>query len=211
MTAGHWEKPFAKLIKIYQGKTHPLEYKNIYQLLVMVVLSAQDSDAKINALAPDLFAAFPNMPALAKATQGDLLPYLSKVRGHLKKISWLLEIAQVVKTDAKIPKNMEALVALKGIGRKSANVIMREAGVQAQGIMVDLHVLRVMDRIGVSHAKIGDLMERELMDIFPAKMWKDLGMATSFLGRDICRPSNPDHESCIMNKVCEYCLNARIG
>ena len=201
-----WEKPFKKLIRQYGDRKHPLEYGNIYQLLVMVVLSAQDSDANINRIAPALFEAYANMEALAASNAEAVIPLVSKVRGHRKKVAWLLDIASQVKTDAGIPLDMEGLVKLKGIGRKSANVIMREAGAKPEGIMVDLHVLRVMDRIGVSHAQTGDKMEQDLMDAFPKKMWRDLGMATSYLGRETCRPTNPHHEDCVMNKVCRYCL-----
>src|SRR3954464_5687785 len=101
-----WAKAIQPLLKKYRSKPHPLEYKNIYQLLVMVVLSAQDSDRNINALAPELFKGFPNMEALAEGKEDTLLPYVKKVRGHRKKISWLLDIAREVKTDKNIPLDM---------------------------------------------------------------------------------------------------------
>ncbi len=206
MITSEWEKPFRKLIKKYGNRAHPLEYGNIYQLLVMVVLSAQDSDANINRVAPALFEQFPNMESLAASNADAVIPFVSKVRGHCKKVAWLLDIASTVKSDAGIPLDMDGLVKLKGIGRKSANVIMREAGAKPQGIMVDLHVLRVIARVGISSAETGDKMEQDLMDSFPKSMWKDLGMSVSYLGREICRPTNPHHDECVMNKVCCFCL-----
>ncbi len=200
-----WGEAFKPLIKKYKGKQHPLDYKNIYQLMVMVLLAAQDSDAHINKVTADFFKEFPDMKALSKASSADMLKYLSGVRNHATKISWLQEIAQEIKEDKNIPKTMKDLTALKGIGRKSANVIMREAGAKAEGIMVDLHVLRVVDRLGISHAKTGDKMEKDLMAAVPEKMWGEVGMAISFLGRETCRPTNPKHSECVMNKVCEYC------
>src|SRR3954462_14441784 len=98
-----WAKAIQPLIKKYKGKPHPLEYKNLYQLLVMVVLSAQDSDKNINKLAPDLFRAFPNMKALARADAEALYPFVRKVRNFANKTKWLLQIAQTVKDDIKIP------------------------------------------------------------------------------------------------------------
>src|SRR6476620_10112436 len=89
----NWPEAFKPLIEKYKDKKHPLDYKNLYQLLVMVVLSAQDSDANINKLAPALFESFPNMKALSKASSADLLPFVQKVRGHQKKIDWLQDIA----------------------------------------------------------------------------------------------------------------------
>jgi len=201
----NWTEAFKPLITKYKDKKHPLENKNMYQLLVMVVLSAQDSDANINKLAPALFAAFPDMKALSKASSADLLPYVSKVRGHLKKIEWLQDIAQEVQDDKNIPMNMKDLTALKGIGRKSANVIMREAGVQTEGIMCDLHVVRVAPRLEITQSDKPDKIEKDLMNALPQKMWTEVGMALSFLGREICRPSNPKHSECVMSKVCGYC------
>jgi endonuclease-3 len=200
-----WAEALKPLTKKYKGSQHPLDYKNIYQLLVMVVLSAQDSDANINKIAPELFKAFPDMKALAKASSADLIKYLAKVRFHGNKIEWLQEIASEIKEDKNIPKTMKELTALKGIGRKSANVIMRESGAKAEGIVVDLHVLRVVDRLGISHAKTGDKMEKDLMAVVPQNMWGEVGMAISFLGRETCRPTNPKHSECVMSKVCEYC------
>ncbi|HEX9979872.1 MAG TPA: endonuclease III [Flavobacterium sp.] len=201
----NWAEAFKPLIAKYKDKQHPLDYKNIYQLLVMVVLSAQDSDANINKLAPALFQAFPDMKSLAKASTEDLLPYVEKIRFHGNKIGWLQDIAATIQDDKNIPLNMKELTALKGVGRKSANVIMREAGVQTEGVMCDLHVVRVAPRLGIARGKDANKIEKELMEALPQKMWTEAGMALSHLGREICRPSNPKHSECVMNQVCEYC------
>jgi endonuclease III len=199
-----WGEAMKPLIKKYKGRKHPLDYNNIYELIVMVVLSAQDSDRHINSLAPELFKAFPNMKALAKATPEVLYQYVGKVRGFAKKVKWLLSIAQEVKTDKNIPLTMEGLVALSGIGRKSANVIMREAGVKAEGIMVDLHVVRVAQRLGIATSADPKKIEQQMMEVLPEKEWGEAGMAISFLGRETCRPSHPQHEECVMTGVCKY-------
>jgi endonuclease-3 len=200
-----WGKALKPLIAQYKNKKHPLDYQNLYQLMVMVVLSAQDSDAHINKLAPALFEKYPNLKALAKAEKDDLEPFVGKVRSFDKKADWLIGIATELKEDKNIPTNMKDLTALKGIGRKSANVIMREAEVKAEGIMVDLHVLRVVPRLGISQAQTGDKMEKDLMAVIPQELWGEAGMAISFLGRETCRPTNPKHNECVLNKDCEYC------
>jgi len=200
-----WAVVLKPLIAKYKDEKHPLDYHNIYQLMVMVVLSAQDSDAHINKLSPALFEKFPNLKALSNAEKNDLEPLIGKVRGFDKKADWLIGIAKELKEDKNIPVDMKDLIALKGIGRKSANVIMREAEVKAEGIMVDLHVLRVVPRLGISQAKTGDKMEKDLMAILPQEMWSEIGMSISFLGRETCRPTNPKHSQCILNKDCEYC------
>ncbi|RZJ62814.1 MAG: endonuclease III [Flavobacterium sp.] len=199
-----WAKVLRPLIEKYRGKEHPLQYKNIYQLLVMVVLAAQDSDANINKVTIDFFAKFPDMKALSKANTAELTEALAKVRFHANKIAWLQDIASEVKEDKNIPTTMKELVALKGVGRKSANVIMREAGVDAEGILVDLHVLRVAPRLGISNGKVADKVEKDLMAALPKDMWGEVGMAISFLGRETCRPSHPQHEECVMSSVCKY-------
>jgi endonuclease-3 len=209
VTKVDWNKAFQPLIKKYRGKKHPLEYKNIYQLLVMVVLSAQTTDNVINIIAPKLFEAFPNMESLSRADTEALYQYISKVRGFRKKAEWLIKIAKEIKKDKNIPLTMEALVKLPGIGRKSANVIMREAGVKTEGVIVDLHVLRVADRLGIAKGDDAKIVEKEIMENVNEKYWGDVGMAISFLGREICRPTEPKHQECVMNKVCAYYLKLK--
>ena len=201
-----WPKVLRPLIAKYKGKEHPLHYKNIYQLLVMVVLAAQDSDANINKVTVEFFEKFPDMKALSKANTAELHQYLDKVRFNGNKIAWLQEIAETVKEDRNIPKTMKELVALKGVGRKSANVIMREDGAEAEGILVDLHVLRVAPRLGITTEGDATKIEKQLMQKLPKNMWGEIGMALSFLGRETCRPTNPKHNDCILSDICEYCL-----
>lgn len=201
-----WAEVFKPLIAKYKNKKHPLDYQNLYQLMVMVVLSAQDSDANINKVVPPLFEAFPTMKSLSESSIEELIPYITKVRNFNTKANWLIEIAQTIKTDDKIPITMAELVALKGIGRKSANVIMREAEVPAEGIVCDLHVIRVAPRIGlVKESKDGNKIEKQLMEILPKEIWGEIGMAISFLGRETCRPTNPKHNECVVSEHCEYC------
>lgn len=199
-----WEEALKRLIKKYKGKKHPLEYKNIYQLLVMVVLSAQDSDKHINSLAPELFTHFPNMEALSNATSDTLFPLVGKVRNFANKVKWLTAIAKQLKADKNIPLTMEELTALPGIGRKSANVILREAGKTAEGVMVDLHVVRVAQRLGIATSADPKKIEQQIMEQIPQSQWGEAGMAISFLGRETCRPSHPQHEDCVMSSVCKY-------
>lgn len=199
-----WPSALKPLLAQYKGKPHPLEYKNLYQLLVMVILSAQDSDRNINSLAPALFKAFPDMPSLARADADALLPFISKVRNFGNKSKWLLELANTVKEDKNIPLTMDALTSLPGIGRKSANVIMREANIKAEGIIVDLHVVRVAPRLGIATGTDPKKIEKQIMDVLPQQDWGEAGMAISFLGRETCRPTNPKHTECVMRDVCAF-------
>ena len=198
----NWPEAIKPLLKKYKNKKHPLEYGNTYQLLVMVVLSAQDSDRHINQIAPRFFAAFPNMEALSQATPDAITELISDVRNFGNKSKWLSELSKKIKKDKNIPLTLDELTELPGIGRKSANVIKREAGAPAEGVIVDLHVVRVAPRLGIASGTDPKKIEKQIMDILPAKDW-DAGMAMSFLGREICRPQ-PKCEICLMNTVCAY-------
>ena len=204
MAAVNWQKEIQPLLKKYKGKKHPLDYRNPYELIVMVVLSAQDSDRNINKLAPELFKAFPDMKALSMAKTDAVIPFVNKVRGHYKKTGWLLTIAQTIQEDKNIPRTLEELTALPGIGRKSANVILREMREPAVGIIVDLHVVRVAPRLSIAEGTDPKKLEKQLMEKTDPKDWGEVGMAISFLGRETCRPSNPKCPECVMQKVCVY-------
>lgn len=199
-----WEKKLEPILEKYKGKKHPLDYKNTYQLLVMVVLSAQDSDANINTVAPLLFEKYPTLKSLSESDTETFIPYISKVRNYPTKAQWLLEIAKTIKNDEDILLTMQGLNALKGIGRKSANVILRETHKPAEGIIADLHVIRVAPRIGIiKENKDGNKIEKDLMQVLPKSIWSEIGMAISFLGRETCRPK-PKCEECLITDSCHY-------
>ena len=202
-TKVNWPEAIKPLLKKYKNTKHPLEYKTIYQLIVMVVLSARDSDKNINRVAPDLFKAFPNMTALSGATPETLFPLISKVRNFANKANWLIELSQKIKKDKDIPLTLDELVELPGIGRKSACVILREAGKPAEGVIVDLHVVRVAPRLGIASGADPKKIEKQIMEVIPQKDW-GVGMDMSFLGRELCRPTNPKCPECPMNKVCAF-------
>ncbi len=204
MASHNWQKEIQPLIKKYKGKKHPLNYENVYELLVGVVLSAQDSDRNINKLRPELFKAFPDMKSLSGADAESLYPFISKVRNFRNKTKWLLQLAATIKENKSIPTTLETLTELPGIGRKSANVILREAGLPAEGIIVDLHVVRVAPRLGIAQGTDPKKLEKQMMELIAEKDWGQVGMAISFLGRETCRPKNPKCPECVMNTVCDY-------
>jgi endonuclease-3 len=197
-----WPVAIKPLLKKYKSKKHPLDAANTYQWIVLTVLSAQSSDSLINQLAPEFFQAFPDMKALSKTTPKSLFPYLSKVRNFAHKATWLVKMAKELKDDKNIPLDMDSLVELPGIGRKSANVIRRGSKAPPQGIIVDLHTVRVANRLGIVNTTTPDKIEKQLMELLPDKEW-DAGMCMSFLGREICTPE-PQCPICLMKKVCAY-------
>lgn len=198
----NWPEAIKPLLKKYKNSPHPLDAKNLYQMLIMVVLSAQSTDKVINGLAPALFEAYPNMQSLSNATIETLAPFISKARNFNNKGKWIIAIAKEIKKDSKIPLNLQELIELPGIGRKSANVILRYAKASAEGVVVDIHVVRVAPRLGIATGDDANKIEKQIMEVLPQKEW-DAGMAMSFLGREICRPT-PECEICLMKKVCAY-------
>lgn len=204
----NWKENLEPLINKYKGRKHPLNYNNTYQLLIMVILSAQDSDANINNIAIPLFEKYPNLESVSNSSIDEITPYLIKVRNYQTKTNWIFDLAQLLKTNSNIPTNLTDLIALKGIGRKSANVILREMNQKTEGIIVDLHVIRVAPRIGLTPKyEDGNRIEKQLMQQLPYKIWNEIGMALSFLGREICRPTNPKCKDCPINIHCNYFRN----
>jgi endonuclease III len=199
-----WLEKMEPLFKAYDKRKHPLDYGNRYQLLVMVVLSARDSDKHINELSKSFFQQYPTMSHLAKASVEELHQILSSVSNFGNKAKWLVEIAQTVGDDKNIPTSMAELTKLNGIGRKSANVIIRESENEAEGVIVDLHVVRVAPRIGIASGTNPEKIEKQIMAVIPQNRWNEAGMAISFLGREVCRPTNPKCSVCVVNKNCNF-------
>jgi hypothetical protein len=104
-----WNKALKPLFRQYAGQKHPLEFKNLYQLLVMVILAARDSDRNINARAPELFRKFPSFKQLAKASPEDLYPFISGITNFRNKSIWLTNTAKAIQVDANIPRELEGL------------------------------------------------------------------------------------------------------
>jgi endonuclease-3 len=199
----NWVKNLEPLIKKYGKRKIPLDYNNRYQLLVMVLLAAQTNDKLINKVAVPFFERYPSMAELKKSTPEDLHPFLKSITGFRKKSNWLVELAQTIGEDNKIPRTLKELTKLPGIGRKTANVIIRESGDKAEGVVVDLHVVRVAPRLGVVNTSKPDKIEGQLMEVMPNDKWNEIGMAISFHGRETCRPK-PKCEECIVSSVCSY-------
>lgn len=197
----NWEEKLYPIIEKYKGRKHPLDYQNYYQLIIMVILSARDSDANINKLAKVFFKRYPSFKSISKSTLEELTSHLNKVTNS--KSNWIHQIAKDLNED-NLPKKLDQFTKLKGIGRKSGNVILREMNLPAEGIICDLHVIRVAPRLGLtSETKDGNKLEKQLMENLPKNIWGDIGMALSFLGRETCRPK-PKCNQCVLKDICLY-------
>lgn len=173
--------------------------------MVAVVLSAQDSDAHINKIMPLFIEKYPSLEAIASTNLNAIENIISPVMNSKNKASWLYEIAKTLEKNENIPLTIHHLTQLKGIGRKSANVILREMNQPAEGIIADLHVIRVTPRFGLTdESKDGIKIEKQLMTLLPKQIWNEIGMALSFLGREICRPTTPKCSICSLKNDCNY-------
>ena len=208
MLFNNWKENLQPLINKYKDRKHPLAYQNLYQLLIMIILAAQDSDANINKVKVSFFDKYPNISNLSKASASEISNYVSTVTNYQNKSNWIHETANMIISDDKIPTNLDNLIKLKGVGRKSANVILKEINQKSEGIIVDLHVIRVVPRIGLAPTyNDGNKIEKLLMQQLPYEIWNDIGMSFSFLGREICRPTNPKCNICPVNTHCNYFNN----
>jgi endonuclease-3 len=191
------------------GTQHPnadteLDYRNPYELLVATILSAQCTDERVNQVTPALFARYPDAAALSRATTAELEPQIQSTGFFRAKSRSLLGMAtEVVETHGgKIPATMEALVALPGVGRKTANVVLGHA-LGVPGLPVDRHVLRVSNRIGIAKGDDAEMVEQQLSAAMPPEEWTRTSDTLILHGRRVCRP-RPLCDRCVVRSQCNF-------
>ena len=181
-----------------------LNFTNAYELLVATILSAQCTDARVNAVTPALFRRYPDARALAAAEPADLEPQIQSTGFFRMKSRSLVGMARAVvdQHDGAIPATMAALVTLPGVGRKTANVVLGHA-LGVPGLPVDRHVLRVANRIGLVQSDDPERVEATLCALLPPERWTRASDALILHGRRICRPK-PLCDRCLVRDDCVY-------
>ena len=181
-----------------------LDHKDAWTLLVATILSAQSTDRTVNTVTPLLFAKYPTPDALAAAPREDVEEVVHRTgffRNKAKAIQGAsLAIAQ--QHGGQVPKEMAALMALPGVARKTANLVLGTAFRIPSGIVVDTHVTRVAQRLGLSAAKSAEKIEHDLCQRFPQEQWIDVGHRLLLLGRDVCLAKGPKCEDCPLAELC---------
>ncbi len=193
----------------YPNAETELEYKDTYQLLVAVILSAQCTDKRVNLTTPALFNRFPNIPSLASAAYDDVFSIIKSISFPGNKSRHLIGMAQKViqDFDGRIPMTVEQLVTLPGVGRKTANVITSVIGKQPN-MAVDTHVFRVSARIGLTwRAKNVLETEKQLIKIVPSNLVHIFHHWLILHGRYICVARKPKCSECGLVSVCKYYKN----
>lgn len=195
---------YARLRKAFPDARLTLNYETPFQLLVAVILAARFRDDRVNAITPKLFARFPDAHSLASASEEEILQYLQGVNMARVKARRLREVARLLveKYNGEVPASMEALVALPGIGRKTANVVLGNALGVVVGIEVDTHIARVSQRLGLTTHKDPDRIEEVLMRLLPREVWVPFSHVAKELGRRYCRARNPLCDECPVQDLC---------
>ncbi len=194
----------ALLAKSWPDAVCELDHQNAYQLVVATILSAQSTDKMINTITPALFAKYPDARALAKATPEQLEPMIFKSGFYRNKAKSLIGMARAVVTKhgGEIPQTMHELVELPGIARKTANVVLGTAMGKNEGVVVDTHVARVSERLGLTKETDPVKIEEDLMRLLPRDQWTIFAHRMIWHGRRICTAKNPDHENCLLAPIC---------
>jgi len=181
-----------------------LDYSNPLELLVATILSAQATDEQINKLTKDLFEKYKTVKDYAEAPIEELQEDIKSSGFFRRKADALKSMAKTIVEDydGKVPDTMEDLVKLKGVARKTANIVLSGAFDKTVGIAVDTHVDRLSHRLGLSDEKNRDKIEQDLMKIFPQDKWWQVNYLLIAHGRRVCTAKKPDCENCVLSDMC---------
>lgn len=193
-----------RLHEAHPGARYELDWETPEQLLVATILAAQCTDERVNRVTKELFVTYRDAAAFAAAEREELEQAIKATGFFRQKAKTVQRVCQalVEHHGGEVPRSMEAMVELPGIGRKSANVVLNTAFDMATGIIVDTHVGRVAPRMGLSTAKKADRIERDLMARVPESEWTFFGPAMVLFGRYTCTARAPKCEHCVMADAC---------
>jgi endonuclease III len=193
-----------RLRQAYPEAACALVHHNPFELLCATILSAQCTDVRVNLVTPALFRRYPTPAALAAARQGDLEEIIKPTGFFRNKAKSLIGMAQSVVADhaGEIPRTMEELQSLPGVGRKTANVVLGSAFGLNEGVTVDTHVGRLSRLLGLSRHTDPVKIERDLMRLFPRNSWALLSHLLIFHGRQICIARRPRCSQCVLASLC---------
>lgn len=196
---------YMKRLEEAYGDPHAaLHFKNPYQLLIAVILSAQTTDVGVNKATPALFERYPTPADLASADQLEVEEYVRTLGFYHQKAKNIIATARsiVAEFGNEVPDTMEALTSLPGVARKTANIVLGEAFGKVEGIAVDTHVFRLAHRFGLTAEHDQDKVERDLMEIFPRDHWHRVNYDMITHGRAVCTAKRPTCGACFLNDVC---------
>ncbi len=202
--AGQIATVLDRLHETYPDAAISLEFSNRLELLVAVVLSAQCTDERVNEVTEDLFQTYESPADYAAADPDELADDIYGITYHNQKAGYLIESCQTIVDEygGEVPDTMEALTDLPGVGRKTANVILQHGHQVVEGIVVDTHVQRLSQRLGLTDESAPDAIEQDLMPVVPESEWQAFTHLLISHGRAVCTARNPDCESCVLEDIC---------
>lgn len=194
------------LKQMYPDAKCSLDFSTPFEMLVAVVLSAQCTDNRVNLTTPALFAKYSTPEDFANVDIHLLEEYIHPCGFYKNKAKNIKATAQILvdKYNGTVPENMDDLMTLPGVGRKSANVIMLEAFNKPQGIAVDTHCKRISNRLGFSSESDPLKIEMDLLRIIPKEYYRDINHLFMWHGRNTCTSQNSKCESCPLKSYCKY-------
>ncbi len=197
------------LKQAYPNATYELDWETPLQLLIGTVLAAQCTDERVNRVTTTLFPKYPNAKAYAEADLLELEEDLKPTGFYRKKAQAVQNICRslIDRFNGEVPQTMAEMITLPGIARKTANVVLNCAFGIPSGIIVDTHVDRVSQRMGLSKSKKPEQIERDLMKLIPEEDWVFFGPALVLHGRYTCTAKNPKCSECVLETNCEQLLN----
>ncbi len=181
-----------------------LEHRSAFELLAATILSAQCTDVRVNQVTPELFRRYPTPAALAQAPRPAIEKIIRSTGFFRSKARALQEMSRglVERFEGEVPRDLEALVSLQGVGRKTANVVLGTAFGIASGVVVDTHVRRLAQRLGLTRQQDPVRIERDLMEVLPRSEWVDFSHRMIWHGRRICKAARPRCEGCELAGAC---------
>jgi endonuclease-3 len=194
----------AHLKRMYPKAKCSLDFTNAFELLIATILSAQSTDARVNIVTKSLFRKYPTPAAFAAAIQFEMERDVRQTGFFRNKAKAVIAASKAImeKHGGDVPRTMEELTALPGVGRKTANVVLGNAFKAPVGIVVDTHVTRVSGRLGLTRSGDPVVIEQDLMKLIPQKEWTVFSHRLIYHGRQICVARKPRCRECLLNEVC---------
>jgi endonuclease-3 len=193
-----------RLYEEYPDSTISLNFSNRLELLIAVMLSAQCTDERVNEETADLFEKYETVEDYAEADVDELSEDIGSITYHNSKADYIVSSARtmIAEHDGEVPDEMDELTELKGVGRKTANVVLQHGHDVVEGIVVDTHVQRLSRRLGITEDERPESIEQDLMGIVPEKHWQQYTHLCISHGRATCTARNPDCADCVVEDLC---------